>query len=311
MKGYKGFDENLCCKGFQYEIGKTYELNGELEICNNGFHYCSKLSDVNNYYDLDYSRVCEVEVLGKVITQGDKSCTNKIKIVKELTYYEVVKLINNDCHNRGFKNTGACNTGDYNTGSCNTGNHNVGSWNSGNHNTGDWNSGEHNTGDWNSGSYNTGDCNNGNMNSGSWNSGTWNSGDCNSGDRNSGSWNSGNWNSGFFNRDEPCVRMFEKETNLRQRDIDFPAWLHFDLTLWVSHDTATDEEKEKHKKEIETCGGFLKLLTYEEAFKKAYSQTSDEEKLQTFKLPNFDVEIFKEITGIDTTEEYNRLMNKE
>ena len=38
MKGYKGFDKDLSCRGFQYEIGKTYECEGKITLCENGFH---------------------------------------------------------------------------------------------------------------------------------------------------------------------------------------------------------------------------------------------------------------------------------
>ena len=65
---------------------------------------------------------------------------------------------------------------------------------------------------------------------------------------NSGDWNSGNWNSGFFNSNEPCVRMFNKTTDKKRGEINIPYWCYFDLTVWVSHDTATEEEKAEHKK---------------------------------------------------------------
>ena len=161
-------------------------------------------------------------------------------------------------------------------------------------NSGSWNSGSCNSGDRNSGSWNSGSCN-----SGSWNSGSWNSGDRNSGDRNSGSWNSGSWNSGFFNSDEPNIRMFNKDTNLKRGDINIPSWCYFSLTVWVSHDTATEEEKEKYKREIETFGGYLKTLEYKEAWKLAWSKASKEEHKQLLKLPNWNNKVFIEITGID------------
>lgn len=102
--------------------------------------------------------------------------------------------------------------------------------------------------------------------------------------------------------------MFNKETSFKRSDIHFPFWLNFDLTVWVSHDTATDKEKEVYKNEIEVCGGFLKTLEYKETFRLAYSKTNDEEKVELFNLPNFDKEVFQEISGIDVTEDFNRLM---
>jgi hypothetical protein len=71
----------------------------------------------------------------------------------------------------------------------------------------------------------------------------------------------------------------------------------------VSHDTATDEEKKLHKKEIESCGGFLKTLEYKEAFRIAWNKASKEEHKQLLELPNWNNEIFKEIFGIDAEAE--------
>ena len=137
-----------------------------------------------------------------------------------------------------------------------------------------------------------------------------NSGKCNSGNRNSGDWNSGDWNSGYFNTNEPFVRIFNKECNKTRDEISFPSFLYFDLTVWVSHDTATSEEKEKYKNEIETCGGFLKTLEYKEAFRLAWDKASKEENKKLLDLPNWDNEIFKEISGIDAEAEIEK-ENKE
>lgn len=120
-----------------------------------------------------------------------------------------------------------------------------------------------------------------------------NSGYCNSGDR----------NSGYFNSDTPFVRMFNKETDKKFDEIGFPDFLYFDLNVWVSHDTATDEEKELHKEEIETCGGFLKTLDYKKAFRLAWDKADKEEHKELLTLPNWNNEIFKKISGIDAEAE--------
>ena len=93
--------------------------------------------------------------------------------------------------------------------------------------------------------------------------------------------------------------MFNKDTNLKRGDINIPSWCYFSLTVWVSHDTATEEDKEKHKREIETFGGYLKTLEYKEAWKLAWSKASKEEHKQLLKLPNWNNKVFIEITGID------------
>ena len=297
MIGYKAFDENLQCRGFQFEVGKTYETGKtkeELTLCSDTvFHFCRELQKIPKVspYNISESRVCEVIAEGDVITDGDKYGTNKLFILREIPREELDKYNN---YNSGDRNSGDCNSGDRNSGDCNSGDYNSGNRNSGNRNSGDYNSGDYNSGNRNSGDYNSG-----NWNSGDYNSGNWNSGDYNSGNRNSGNWNSGDCNSGYFNSDSPLVRIFNKETNIPLNHIDFPSFLYFDFTVWVSHDTATDEEKEAHKIDIETCGGFTKAISYKEAFRIAWNKASKEEHKKLLKLPNWDNAIFKEISGID------------
>ena len=294
MIGYKATDKYGCCRGFKFEVGKTYTKDipkEELECCTDTvFHFCRELSAIEkeSNYKLSESRLYEV-FAGDYVRSGDKYGTNSLTILREIEGEEKLELINSGSWNSGSWNSGSCNSGNRNSGSCNSG---------------DRNSGYRNSGSWNSGSCNSGYRNSGNRNSGSWNSGSYNSGDRNSGYRNSGSWNSGSWNSGswnsgFFNSDEPNIRMFNKDTNLKRGDINIPSWCYFSLTVWVSHDTATEEEKEKYKREIETFGGYLKTLEYKEAWKLAWSKASKEEHKQLLKLPNWNNKVFIEITGID------------
>ena len=84
---YKGFDENLCCRGFQYEIGKEYVHEGKIECCESGFHACTNPFDVLDYYEADgKNRYCEVEQSGSIKTgNGDsKQASSKIKIKAEI-----------------------------------------------------------------------------------------------------------------------------------------------------------------------------------------------------------------------------------
>ena len=95
MKAYKAFNPDMTCRGFQYEIGKTYKIQGEPIMCARGFHACLNLETVFRYYS-PYKKpiLCEVEVLGDVVHGrffDDKVVTNKIKIVRELTEDEVTK----------------------------------------------------------------------------------------------------------------------------------------------------------------------------------------------------------------------------
>jgi len=305
MKAYKVFDSEWKCRGFQYKVGETYEMKEKPILCEQGFHACKKVSDCFNYQEFNpKNKVAEVDLIGDIVgADGDKQATNKINIIKEISWGEMLELANSGLGNSGYCNSGDWNSGDRNSGHRNSGDRNSGDRNSGDRNSGlfnsgDRNSGHRNSGDRNSGYCNSGYCNSGDRNSGHRNSGHRNSGDWNSGDRNSGLFNSGDWNSGLFNTDEPFIRMFNRDTAFKRKEINIPQCFYFDLTSWIGHDTATDEEKETYKKEIEVCGGFLKTISYKDAFKRAWENASESEKEEVKELPNFDTDIFFEISGI-------------
>ena len=81
MIAYKATN-NFKCRNQEYKIGKTY-TSDKLEICQHGFHFCQKMKDTLNYYDPseDFT-LLEVEILGEVINDGDKSVTNKLKVLR-------------------------------------------------------------------------------------------------------------------------------------------------------------------------------------------------------------------------------------
>lgn len=84
---YKGFDENLCCKGFQYEIGKEYVHKGKIECCMSGFHACTNPFDVLKYYGAGgNNRFCKVEQSGIIKSDNydSKQSSSKIKIKAEI-----------------------------------------------------------------------------------------------------------------------------------------------------------------------------------------------------------------------------------
>src|SRR5574343_217076 len=86
MRGYKMMESNMTCKGFQYKVGEEYFLEDKLVICKNGFHFCENPFNCLKYYDniKGNKRLFLVEALGEVITEGNKSVTNKIKIIEEI-----------------------------------------------------------------------------------------------------------------------------------------------------------------------------------------------------------------------------------
>jgi hypothetical protein len=131
-KGYKVFNPDFTCKGFQYEVGKRYKHEGEIEICGSGFHFCEKLIDCYAYYTFDQNnKIAEIVAHGTVLADGNKSCTNEIEIVKEISWNDCLNIVNTGKGNTGRGNTGDLNTGDRNTGDRNTGDRNTGDLNTG------------------------------------------------------------------------------------------------------------------------------------------------------------------------------------
>ena len=327
VKGYKVFNPDWTCKNKQYTCPGTFEEDVNPSVCNVGMHFCKNAADCFRYYDFDpNNHVAEVIAHGTVAEGEDKCATNKLEIVREIPWAEVLEIVNTGKACTGRCNSGYCNSGNWNSGDYNSGDYNSGDHNSGDHNSGDYNSGDHNSGNWNSGDYNSGNRNSGNRNSGDWNSGDWNSGDYNSGyynsgNRNSGYYNSGNWNSGnrnsgdwnktsfsngCFNTVSPKIYMFNKPT-----DWTFENWLNCraryllnqidDFPLkYVCFDSMTDDEKAMHP-EAETTGGYLKEHTIANNAQKWWDSLDASDRNEIFNLPNFDAAIFKEIIGIDVS----------
>ena len=240
----KGFDRNLCCRGVQFEVGKTYNTGAkddEIRLCSNTvYHYCDNIKQVHTHYSCDpacQNRFCEIEVLGAEITDGKKCGSNKIKLVREIVGDELKTLI-----------------GQING----------------------------NTGLFNSGSRNSGSCN-----SGSWNSGSWNSGSCNS-----GNWNSCNYSNGVFcNQGDKNIRIFNKPSGMSLEEFwnsKYSKALQskpLELTYW-------DDKNEE-----------LKCRSYKDACAIWWSKLTEKNKKIIQEIPNFDPEIFFDITGIDVKED--------
>jgi hypothetical protein len=197
------------------------------------------------------------------------------------------------------KNTGDWNTGNWNTGDRNTGDLNTGDRNTGNRNTGNWNTGDRNTGDLNTCYRNTGNWNTGDMNTGNRNTGNWNTGN-----RNTGNWNTGDRNTGDLNTTEAPLRIFNKETSVKRADIQFPDFFYFLLTDWIYESSMTDKEKTAYPSYV-TTGGYLKSWSYLSAWRESWDKASLEDRKKVLALPNWDNEIFKQISGIDVEKELN------
>lgn len=271
----KGFDKDLCCRGMQFEVSKEYSTganDADIKLCTNTvFHFCDSLEKVHDYYSVipkENNRFCEIEVLGALVSDDNKCGSNRIRIIREILGDELNIM-------RGLTNG----------------------------NTGLFNSGGRNSGDFNSGNWNSGNFNSGSLNSGRWNRGSFNSGDFNSGDFNSGDFNSGSGNSGFFCTNSPKLRLFNKDTDFTMEEFMETEWYavltsgEFNLTKWRYY---TDEEKAQDERK-RLIGGELIEIPYKEACANWWASLSDKDKAIIKTMPNFDADIFAEITGIDVT----------
>ena len=127
VHGFKVFRPDWTCDptGYnpkQYTCPGKFEEEGELDVCGHGMHFCQTAADCFNYYSFNSeNKVAEVIAYGDVRTDGDKSCTDKLEIVREIPWDEVLRIVNIGKNCTGRCNTGDCNTGDWNKSSFNTG----------------------------------------------------------------------------------------------------------------------------------------------------------------------------------------------
>lgn len=260
MMKIKGFDKDLKCRGYQFEVGNTYTIKlpegyklTEKDLCSDKvFHYCDSLRKVHSYYSVEpeeNNRFCEVEVLGREVTNGYKCGSNKIKVIREIVGEELDIL-------KGLTNE--------------------------------------NTGFFNSGNHNSGNFNNGNFNSGYHNSGSYNSGDFNSCDYSSGLFCTQDPKVKIFDMETDMTMKEVIQTDWYRMLFKYSIYLT-NLTKWIVY---TDEEKQTDKNK-DLIGGYLKTYTYKEACKNWWNKYTDKEKAVIMSMPNFDKEKFKQITGIE------------
>ena len=267
VHGFKVFRPDWTCSPNgntkQYTCPGKFEEEGELDVCGHGMHFCQTAADCFNYYSFNSeNKVAEVIAYGEVRTDGDKSCTNKLEIVREIPWDEVLRIVN-----IGKNCTGRCNTGNRNTGDCNTGNRNTGNRNTGDCNTGNRNTGNRNTGDWNKSSFNT------------------------------GCFNTEEQKIMLFNKPSDMTYREWIGSDARYLLNQIPK----DVVEWVYEEDMTDEEKAAHPT-YETTGGYLKVLDESECGQLWWGSLSDRRKEIIKAIPNFDAEIFFQCTGVRVDE---------
>ena len=272
VKGYKVFRPDWTCRpngSFkQYGCPGVFEDDVAIKVCDKGMHFCRKLADCFTYqpFDSEY-HVCEVIALGDVEEDNDKCCTNKLEVVRELDWTEVLDIVNTGKGCTGYGNSGYGNSGDNNSGNRNSGYGNSGNRNSGDNNSGYGNSGYGNSGDWNYSSY----------------------------------------NSGCFNTEEHKIMLFDKPSDWTYQDWlasdacrllrRIPQY----AVEWVYACDMSDQEKADHPECI-TTGGYLRNISQEDRQQMAqdfWNRLSKRNQQIIKDIPNFDAEKFRLCTGID------------
>ena len=243
---YKGFDKDLKCRDFQYEVGKAYETDGKIKCCNIGFHACENPLDVFGYYAPADSRYCKVEQSGTLSKDADDSkvASSKIRVQCEIGLKGIieagVKFIFDKVNWKDNKesNTGnrsaATNTGNWSA-ATNTGNRSAAT------NTGDW-SAATNTGNW-SAATNTGDC------SAATNTGNW-----------SAATNTGDWSAATNTGDYSAAKVSGEESIAIVTGSDSMA--SGALGCWL---VLTERDENYHIKEVKAVkvdGKRIKADTY-------------------------------------------------
>ena len=156
VRGFKVFGPDWICNprpgiSKQYACPGRFQEDGKIKVCGHGMHFCKKAADCFKYYDFNPEyRVAEVVARGEVKEFGSKCCTNDLEIVREISWQELLEIVNT-----GKGCTGYGNSGNDNSGHCNSGDNNSGYRNSGNHNSGNDNSGDCNKCSFSNGCFNT------------------------------------------------------------------------------------------------------------------------------------------------------------
>lgn len=125
VKGFKVFNPNWTCRDKQYTCPGHFEEDVTPSACNQGMHFCKKAADCFNYYQFNpENKVAEVVAYGTVVEDGDKCCTDKLEIIREIPWQELLEIVN-----MGKGCTGLCNSGNRNSGDWNKTNFSNGCFN--------------------------------------------------------------------------------------------------------------------------------------------------------------------------------------
>lgn len=120
--GYKGMNADMTCRGMKFAVGNKYHVDGDIDVCKNGFHFCKRLINVFNYYPRDGTRFFVIAASGEIKTAYEKSVASDIEILRELNDLEINRNVYGDGHGYGNGYGTVCCNGDgngYGYGYCN------------------------------------------------------------------------------------------------------------------------------------------------------------------------------------------------
>lgn len=121
VRGYKVFEKDWTCRGKQYACPGMFEEDAELSICERGMHFCRNAADCFDYYKFTpENKVAEVIAHGAVVEYGDKCCSDRLEIVREIPWGELLELVNAGKWCAGIRNSGDWNKCDFSNGCFNT-----------------------------------------------------------------------------------------------------------------------------------------------------------------------------------------------
>jgi hypothetical protein len=189
--------------------------------------------------------------------------------------------------------TGRCSTGNYSVGHRSTGDLSTSSYSTGDFSTGDYSTGKCSTGKYSTGNHSTGRCSTGDYSTGHFSTGKFSTGNWSTSDYSTGHFSTEDY-SGFGAFNKPCT--VEEWKSAKK-----PNFIYFMLTQWIPINLMTEQEK-RDNPSCETTEGYLRVYGYKETWRKAWDSATDEDKELLYALPNFDAEVFKEISGIDVNE---------
>lgn len=136
VKGYKVFNPDWTCRDKQYACPGKFEEDVTLSVCDKGMNFCKKAANCFDYYSFDpNNKAAEAIAYGDIVEENNKCCTNKLEIVREIPWAELLELVNTGKGCTGLSNSGDCNSGYRNSGNCNSGDWNKCDYSSGCFNT--------------------------------------------------------------------------------------------------------------------------------------------------------------------------------